>query len=245
MPNSCWFLVSPLIDLYYLNPYWFITLQHTYKHTYAQTTNMWTFWNNVCTSLFCTEMSLRTLLQTSWFTSDSFQNEAQKWPCQRFYRATRPRWRRWVLCTEEVCGGGIDHPQTLLITGRRAIYPSSNKTLTLTSYLWQNDGLGEGWVGRLEDPWIFGWVSKRFLKPLPREIFDLPQRLNPSIFWSALHCWSFSTPRCDSFSLLFVQVVLARFIFPVEIKSALLSVRGRISETLTTVEEQNRHEKGV
>ena len=177
MPNSCWFLVSPLIDLYYLNPYWFITLQHTYKHTYAQTTNMWTFWNNVCTSLFCTEMSLRTLLQTSWFTSDSFQNEAQKWPCQRFYRATRPRWRRWVLCTEEVCGGGIDHPQTLLITGRRAIYPSSNKTLTLTSYLWQNDGLGEGWVGRLEDPWIFGWVSKRFLKPLPREIFDLPQRL--------------------------------------------------------------------
>ena len=245
MPNSCWFLVSPLIDLYYLNPYWFITLQHTYKHTYAQTTNMWTFWNNVCTSLFCTEMSLRTLLQTSWFTSDSFQNEAQKWPCQRFYRATRPRWRRWVLCTEELSEGGIDHPQTLLITGRRAIYKSPNKTLTLTSYLWQNDGFRKGWVGRLEDPCIFGWVSKRFLKPLPREIFDLPQRLNPSIFWSALHCWSFSTPRCDSFSLLFVQVVLARFIFPVEIKSALLSVRGRFSETLTTVEEQNRHEKGV
>ena len=218
MPNSCWFLVSPLIDLYYLNPYWFITLQHTYKHTYAQTTNMWTFWNNVCTSLFCTEMSLRTLLQTSWFTSDSFQNEAQKWPCQRFYRATRPRWRRWVLCTEEVCGGGI---------------------------LWQNDGLGEGWVGRLEDPWIFGWVSKRFLKPLPREIFDLSQRLNPSIFWSVLHCWSWSTPRCDSFSLLFVQVVLARFSFLVEIKSALLSARGRLSETLTTLEEQNRREKGV
>ena len=92
-----------------------------------------------------------------------------------------------------------------------AIYPSSNKTLTLTSYLWQNDGLGEGWVGRLEDPWIFGWVSKRFLKPLPREIFDLPQRLNPSIIWSALHCWCWSTPKCDSFSLLFVQVVLVRF----------------------------------
>ena len=151
---------------------------------------MWTFWNNVCTSLFCTEMSLRTLLQTSWFTSDSFQNEAQKWPCQRFYRATRPRWRRWVLCTEELSGeawktpymrhrrgrggGGVDHPQTLLITGRRAIYPSPNKTLTLTSYLWQNDGLRKGWVGRLQDPWIFCWVSKRFLKPLLREIFGLP-----------------------------------------------------------------------
>ena len=148
MPNSCWFLVSSHIYLYYLNPYWFITLQHTYKHAYAQTTHMWTFWNNVCTSLFFTEMSLRTLLQTSWFTSDSFQNEAQKWPCQRFYRATRPRWRRWVLCTEELSGGGIDHPQTLLITGRRAIYKSPNKTLTLTSYLWQNDGFRKGWVGR-------------------------------------------------------------------------------------------------
>ena len=34
------------------------------------------------------------------------------------------------------------------VSGKLPIYPSPKPTFTLSSYLWQNVGLGEGWVNR-------------------------------------------------------------------------------------------------
>ena len=43
------------------------------------------------------------------------------------------------------------HLGSIQVSRKLPTYPSPNSMLTLTSHLWQNSGLGEGWVG--------GWVG--------------------------------------------------------------------------------------
>ena len=43
-------------------------------------------------------------------------------------------------------------PKSLYVSGKVPTYPSPKPTLTLSSHLWQNVGLGEGWVRLIRIP---------------------------------------------------------------------------------------------